>query len=134
MLFFLPLLDSTQIGMKGRRERERGRHEAKGHRSDQNLGGCSGTYSIPGDLPGRPHPKNFYKNGLFLSINGNQTRCLTETWGLIYQPCVEKVLNSVLRMKLRMCVSTKKSVIIKRADTGRTHTSKKSVMINPTCS
>ena len=47
-----------------------------------------------------------------------------QTRALIYQPCVEKVLHSFVGMKFRMCVSTKKSVFINRADSTRTHTSK----------
>ncbi len=56
-----------------------------------------------------------------------------QTRGLIYQQCVEKVLYFVLRMKFRMCLSTKKSVFIKRAHTVLTHIIKQLLLINPTC-
>ncbi len=70
-----------------------------------------------------------------ISAKRSSRRSQTEvkSWALIYQQCVEKVLYFVLWMKFRTCLSTRKSILIKRAHAVLTHTSKWSLLINPTC-
>ena len=41
-----------------------------------------------------------------------QSQIFSNSRGHIYQQCVEKDINSLIRMKLRMCLSTKKSIFI----------------------
>ncbi len=70
-----------------------------------------------------------------ISAKRSSRRSQTEvkSWALIYQQCVEKVLYFVLWMKFRTCLSTRKSIFIKRSHAVLTHTSKWSLLINPTC-
>ena len=56
-----------------------------------------------------PHPpvETSHKGGG--GAVGSKEGANVKSRGLIYQPCVEKGLNSLLGMKFRMCFSTKKS-------------------------